>query len=238
MTAIPNASYVADDQEHLIGMIDLIQKRRSAGSVVEGLEADPKAGTEKAGPAIGATEEVSGEDESAATVAAEANVETMAGFDSRQARYDALIEQASRTLNRAEQNTLYHIAGYIIGKVKKRPASCRECLSKCTIRNPAELATGPGRYTLLRSSTSANPYNHISKQLFDCFLVMELLYRNFRGSIPSNFNGNLPKMLLEQLDVLPTNVLHCRKFQQQLMDRFILFRLKSGETKKQSQKKV
>lgn len=204
MSVIPNASYITDEQQHLVGMIELLSQRRKDGSFKE--------------HACHESNSVN-------------NDEEIIEVD-----YDYLLVEARDVLDRAEQNTLYHIAGYVFGRISNQPSSCKTCCLQFASTAAGIQGFGPTKFSIVRAETSAAKFHFITEDLFNFFMVMELLYRNYRAHNTSN-TINLQGKLIEELSILPGTIFHCQSFKTKIINRFVLFRLKSGETKKLRKKK-
>lgn len=137
--------------------------------------------------------------------------------------YESLVTKSEKLLDAPEQNTLYHIAGYICQKITQRPLTCQTCPNQLLQSHPSK--QNSSQFTHLRAKRAHKGYHS------RCFQMMEILYRNFKASF-SNQGQQLQKKILEEMNLLPSSIFHCVELKELLLKKFVLFRLKSGEVKK------
>lgn len=149
--------------------------------------------------------------------------------------YKMLLEAAD-DLDRGELNALFYISGYIIRSLSRRTRTCKQCMDKLVSKNGEQCDFQS--FTHYRRNASKKDFCVPSVETFNFFKAMEILYRNSKNCLTSNAScdGNIEQMLISELELLP-NLFHCSRFKTTLIRRYVSFRLKSGEERKQRKKK-
>lgn len=216
MSPVPNASYTFDDQSHLIGMVDIISRRKNKV---------PKSALEheSASDSTNATDQ---------SVSAKCMVihgklcekeDDLVEFD-----YQGFLAEALSYHDRAERNVIYFLAGYVLRKLSIRPTTCRTCLKGCKSTDPESIQES--LFTRLRSRQTRNKKAFfVSREVFDFIIALDVFVRN--GYSVFGRESDIQYKIEREAEVLP-NIFHCRKFKTTLVGRFISLRLKTYHPQK------
>lgn len=146
--------------------------------------------------------------------------------------YDMLQEASNELLDRGETNALFYIAGYILRSLKTRSTICKRCVIMAVSNKQCQMDPHQ-QFTSYRSKAKKEKIIAPSIDTFKFFKAMEVMYRNSKNNLAQD---NEDQQLVNELALLP-NIFHCSSFKMTLIRRFISFRLKSGQQRKQRKKK-
>ena len=136
-----------------------------------------------------------------------------------------------------EMYLLYYNAGNILSKIEKYNAVCDDCLNSAGSKHHKP-STKYADLTF-RKRFRAKTLFFVTDDVFEFFSKMELFFRqhfqHFQQS--SNFRYSLIKFLEQKFNLIPCSSLkNCHKIKNKIVSRFIRFRFRISNTKKQIKK--
>lgn len=82
-------------------------------------------------------------------------------------------------INKAERNSLYSLAGYVMSKISTNSEVCEECLSELLITDHNEISLNKNAELSVLNTDNIKKFKFVKDGVFKFFLDMEIVTRHF-----------------------------------------------------------
>lgn len=140
-----------------------------------------------------------------------------------------MAKQILSSLSNAEANAMFHVAGYIMGSIKKNTSTCTHCLKFCITSFPFDKSFG--KFSSFLASARGRPFCYASELIFHFIACMESIIQD-HFTEKSVIDKSKIDQVKRSLMSLPLELPSCHNVKTKLIKRYVQFKLKADRVRK------
>lgn len=146
----------------------------------------------------------------------------------------AMAKQTLSTINNAETNAIFHVAGYMMGSVKKNSTTCSNCLRGCITPIPFDRTFG--KFSNLLATMKKKSFTYASDKNFHFVVCMDYIVQQ-HFSDRAMVDKTVITSAIKSLMSLPLDLPSCHNIKMKLVKKFLHFKMKTERIRKTRKRK-